>query len=347
MAGNPLITLPRLDCVQLLRAFAAVAVVTHHIPILANGAWGVDLFFVISGFIMCYVTEASGDHFFAKRIIRVVPLYWIGTFGVFAIALMAPRLLNNTTASPLDLVRSLLFIPFMKGSEVHPVMFLGWTLNYEMLFYVMFAIAMKFSHRHRAAICSGLICALVLIGGILKPESTPMKFWTNSIILEFVLGIGCYQIWRASASPIVQKPGITSRFASVLLGIAFLACLPVFRSLIHSDIRFLKYGIVAALGFHFTLRGLSDKELPKPIVMLGDASYSLYLFHPYLIQLFVKISGVLLLPSAFSYLVALVIIIACCLVAVTSYFLIEKPLTSLLRTKCVRNTPLLKTPTNI
>ena len=346
MADNHRITAHRLDCVQLLRAIAAIAVVDQHVPILGNGAWGVDLFFVISGFIMCYVTEASGEHFFAKRVIRVVPLYWLGTFAVFSIALGAPKLLNNTTANPLDLVRSLLFIPFMKGSEVHPVMFLGWTLNYEMLFYVLFAISMKMSHRHRAGICSAFILAIVLLGHIARPESTELKFWTNSIMIEFLFGMVCYLIWKPSSPSPPGNPKVAFLLANLFLGIAFLACMPVVRPLIHHDVRFIKYGIFAALGFHFTVRGLAETKLPKPIVLLGDASYSLYLFHPYLVQGFVKTTGLLLVPNAFSYLVAFVIIVLCCVVALLSYFLIERPMTEFLRIRCIRKKTIHINPAN-
>lgn len=80
----------KLDSIQLLRAIAATAVVVYHIPLFREGAWGVDIFFVISGFIMALVTERSTRHFFAKRVIRVVPLYWLGTFGVFGVACCCP-----------------------------------------------------------------------------------------------------------------------------------------------------------------------------------------------------------------------------------------------------------------
>ena len=70
-----------------------------HLPLLGFGSWGVDIFFVISGFIMMYVTENNHKHFLLKRIIRIVPLYWIITFGVFTLAIFYPYLLNNTTAN--------------------------------------------------------------------------------------------------------------------------------------------------------------------------------------------------------------------------------------------------------
>jgi peptidoglycan/LPS O-acetylase OafA/YrhL len=67
----------RLDTVQALRGIAALAVVCNHIPAIEHGAFGVDLFFVISGFIVCHVAAADPGRFMAKRLIRVLPLYWL------------------------------------------------------------------------------------------------------------------------------------------------------------------------------------------------------------------------------------------------------------------------------
>src|SRR6185437_14170487 len=134
-----------LDNIQALRAIAALLVVFVHlaVPVAALGvapfgAGGVDLFFVISGFIMVYTTVGrpiSGAEFLGRRIVRIVPLYWLLTLAVFGIALIAPTLLQFTTASWGQLLKSLFFIPFAKANgDVQPVLFLGWTLNYEMFF---------------------------------------------------------------------------------------------------------------------------------------------------------------------------------------------------------------------
>src|SRR5262245_15966976 len=90
----------RLDSVQALPAIVAVSVAAYHAVVFGfDGIWGVDLFFVISGFIMCHVTSESGKHFLLKRAIRVVPLYWLGTIGVYLVALVAPSVLKRSTAS--------------------------------------------------------------------------------------------------------------------------------------------------------------------------------------------------------------------------------------------------------
>ncbi|OTA19619.1 acyltransferase [Xenorhabdus beddingii] len=129
------------EIIEIMRFIAASAVVCVHIPTIEIGHWGVDVFFIISGFVMMASTKNSGENFFIKRIIRVAPIYWLFTLGVFMIALIAPKLLNNTTPDFINLFKSILFIPFDKNGIGHfPILFVGWTLNYEMFFYFLFFI---------------------------------------------------------------------------------------------------------------------------------------------------------------------------------------------------------------
>ena len=99
----------KIDSIQILRFLAAFSVMMVHLPLFGFGAWGVDIFFVISGFIMMYVTESNERNFLVKRIIRIVPLYWMLTMGVFSIAIFFPNLLNNTSANLEHLIKSLFY----------------------------------------------------------------------------------------------------------------------------------------------------------------------------------------------------------------------------------------------
>jgi len=328
----------RLDSVQMLRAIAAVTVVTHHISLFANGEWGVDLFFVISGFIMCYVTEESGRHFLAKRIIRIVPLYWAGTIGVFCIALMMPGLLNFTTASFEDLVKSLMFIPFKKGDRVFPVLFLGWTLNFEMFFYLLFAASMALRHKHRAIVSSALILAIVVAGQLIHFESVPVRFLAEPIILEFAFGMLCYTFLVRDTLERPQDRPIISRILWTSAGALLIACMPIATWLVPSEDRVVRWGILATLSFYCIVRGLSGVRLPRWLVMIGDASYSLYLFHPYVVQIFTKI-GVFSRRDTGAYFMALVVIVLCCGLSVLSYTYVEKPVSEFLRRKLIDRGP--------
>ena len=135
---------------HLLRAIAALAVVYFHttseagLNLSANiGSHGVDVFFVISGFIIPYISAHSSDRFLLRRIIRIVPFYWTATMVVFSTAALAPHILHSTRVDYVQLMCSLFFIPRETSYPgMVPTLVLGWSLNYEMSFYVMFGLAL-------------------------------------------------------------------------------------------------------------------------------------------------------------------------------------------------------------
>jgi peptidoglycan/LPS O-acetylase OafA/YrhL len=146
---------------HLLRAVAALSVVYFHTTSEAGlnlpvnvGAHGVDIFFVISGFIVTYVSVRSPDRFFARRVIRVVPFYWTATVALFSLAAFAPHLLRSTQPDLEQLVCSLFFVPRETSyAGVVPTLVLGWSLNYEMYFYLMFAVALVVARRRAPLVC--------------------------------------------------------------------------------------------------------------------------------------------------------------------------------------------------
>jgi peptidoglycan/LPS O-acetylase OafA/YrhL len=326
-------TTDRIDSVQLLRGVAALAVVTDHFRLFGNGAWGVDIFFVISGFIMCYITQKSGHHFFSKRIIRVVPLYWLGTMGVFCVALLFPSLLNSTKADLVELAKSLLFIPFQKGQYIQPVLFLGWTLNYEMFFYLLFAVSMAISRSYRWVICSTVLILLTIAGKLFSFENPILKFYTSSILIEFVLGMLAYQIYSLRIKHWTTSEGRSTWLyaLSAIVAIGSLAALPLLEEMSRITGRAVAWGIPAFVFFLASIRYLSGRQLPKASLLIGDASYSLYLFHPYIIQVFAKFFKSLDSPSIQGYFITVCVIALCCCAAVFIYYFIERPLTSFLR----------------
>src|SRR5262245_34357477 len=187
----------RLDSVQALRAIAAVVVVCNHIPAIQNGAYGVDLFFVISGFIVCHVAAADPGRFMAKRLIRVLPVYWLCTIALFALAGFAPQLMGATRADWTELAKSLFFVPYLKGSgHVYPLLYLGWTLNYEMMFYLLFALSLVVAPKRPQWVAVPLLLGLFALGQLVTFDSVPLRFWTGPIVIEFVFGIAAYGIWR-------------------------------------------------------------------------------------------------------------------------------------------------------
>jgi len=336
----------RIDCIQGLRAIAAIAVVVAHlnIPSLAIAtAWGVDLFFVISGFIVCYVTEKSTGGFLIKRVIRVIPLYWGGTLGVFFLALVVPSLFETTTADAGQLIKSLLFIPYKKGDEFSPILFQGWTINYEMFFYSLFALSMWINHRHRVGICSMLIVGAVVGGRLFPFDLIIMQFFTGTILLEFVFGMLCYTaLWRLGIY-VAKKRSMASRVAWTALALVLIVCIsiPALNPVVED--RVARYGVISALSFICVLYGLWGIKLPGPVVLLGDASYCLYLAHPYFTKV---IEGAL--RSGFAFLgspvgqtmyecfTAGLVLVLSCLVSMLFYKSVEEPVTRYLRARLVK-----------
>lgn len=342
----------QIESLQILRAVAALFVfVFHYCGALENdfglfdsnpfplGAFGVDIFFVVSGFIICFASqnETSAGGFFLKRICRIVPLYWLLTLGVFAIALIAPSLLNSTTADWGNLLKSLAFIPYQKENGLlQPILYLGWTLNYEMFFYLIFALSI-YSGRYRIWICMSVIVGLVLLGAIFKPQSDIGRFYTSGVMLNFVWGCLVYLIWY-NAPALIQRLTWLWPLGAVLLILQNFLQLPISREF--------AYGLPSML----LLLGLLPIRLPQGSVWkfvkeLGDASYSLYLVHPYIIQVVIKIVLPLLGITALSITISSVVVLALTLIVSLLLFrLFEKPSNLYLRNMLLKQRVPLLTP---
>src|SRR5688572_15744145 len=130
----------------------------------------------------------------------VVALYWLCTIALFVLALAVPQLMGATRGDASELVKSLLFFPFVKSNgNVHPLLYLGWTLNYEMLFYGLFALALVVAPRRAHAVAVGVLLALFALGQLIDFDNVALKFWTAPIVLDFVYGIAAYHVWRSGA----------------------------------------------------------------------------------------------------------------------------------------------------
>ncbi len=296
-----------------------------HIPFVEKGHFGVDAFFVISGYVMMLSTQISGERFFVKRLIRIVPTYYALTLVVFIIALVFPSLLNNTTADSVHLVKSLLFIPFDKNGTGHaPILFLGWTLNYEMYFYLLFAIALGVSHRYRGVVVSLVIFSVWCLCSIVDVFIT--RVYGDLIVFEFVLGILLYMV-------LVQRSYRQIAIIVIMLAFAMMAADDPVSS------RFFYAGLPSLLVIYLALIIFKNRVLPKTLVLLGSASYVLYLIHPYVIQVFDKVSvwfeGSILLQ----WLAASSSLVLANVAAVLIYRYLETPVRTYLRKHLVANSP--------
>jgi peptidoglycan/LPS O-acetylase OafA/YrhL len=202
----------RIDAVQALRAVAAMSVVVDHVlheaaaldPGGTIQSWqtaapwysGVDVFFVISGFIMVHASRrlfGARDapwRFLSHRLARIVPLYWAMTGLFVAVAMLDRRALNSDLSGAKQLVANLLFIPWPRpGGGLQPAFSLGWTLNFEMMFYVVFALFIWLP-RPRALVCIGAVLAgLVAAHPAVPADWSQWAFWTDPVIAEFGFGM--------------------------------------------------------------------------------------------------------------------------------------------------------------
>ena len=251
--------------IQYLRAIAALMVVCFHLhtsgifPISIWTSWlasGVDIFFVISGFIMVRSTEGKGlsaKEFFVKRLVRIVPLYWLLT--CLAISTSGVSLAHNAA--------SFLFIPVQhpEFGKYWPILEPGWTLNYEMFFYLVFGLTFTLTPKRQLALIAILFSLLVLAGAIFSLPGS-IGFYTNPLLLEFVAGMAVARFAR-------QLPAWTC-----LAGFALLIGLHPF------DLpRVVEFGVPAVIIFSAFLSTESRMPQIGALKIVGDSSFAIYLVH--------------------------------------------------------------------
>jgi peptidoglycan/LPS O-acetylase OafA/YrhL len=321
----------------MLRGIAAMMVVFVHIDNqlrrlnYGTFGWGwlvagVDIFFVISGFIMWTSVERRGDmtarQFLRNRIIRIVPLYWLVSAVVVIVALVAPQLLKTTVLRPGHAIASFLFLPARHPvtGRFWPLVIPGWSLNYEMLFYVVFAVAMMFSAGRRPvrfALIAGLLGAILLVANLTRSRIDLMNFYADPILLEFLAGVGLGIVWRTGKVP-------RSPYWAIIVGLGF--------ALLWAGHRLNGGFPVVALSATMIVAGAVF--LPplrhNPLSALGDASYSLYLTHTATLAAVGVVWQYLFLRLDWPLFV-LAGVTAAVLLSFVSYTCFEVPMTALLK----------------
>lgn len=290
---------------------------------------GVCIFFVISGFVM-YVTgrNLSPSDFAWRRVARIVPLYWSVTLAVCALALLDPHVLHRTDLTASYLVKSLLFVPYANpghGGELFPVLVPGWTLNYEMAFYSLFALTLFAPARWRAWLIGAAISAAAVLG-LLYPRERMYSIWgfyTGAIVLLFAAGVllGVIYIHARDGKRDLHVPKWICA-ASVVLGFwVILADLPHFP-LWQLAGSIVIVGGVLAWEYQY---GLPRWRVP---LLLGDASYSIYLVHLFAFGLVRALWNHLRIDSALVF--AVLATGSAIALAFITYRLIERPSLTLL-----------------
>ena len=333
----------KLYSVQYLRGLAALLVVIAHsaahpvpnptIEEARLGQFGVALFFVISGFIMVAISGPGPIDplaFLKRRIVRIVPLYWLFTTLAAALALFLPALFETTVFTWPHYIQSLLFLPHeapVRGGT-SPLLSLGWTLNYEAFFYLAFALCAALAATRRVVVLTLVFGVLAVIGVVARPLQPALGFYATQELLAF-----CAGAWIA----LLFMKGRIGAIPPVLLPIAGAAGLTYAFVLDRApQDSLLSFIAVVTVSSALLVGGLQrESRLPRLRLLeaMGDASYSTYLVHMFVVgaarAIFEKVmphAGVAIFVGA----VAVVVV-----VSLTAGFyvhvLIEKPMLALFR----------------
>lgn len=286
----------RIVSIQLLRFLAALGVLVLHAELFGyhlgrflqieltrytftlKGGFGVDVFFAISGFVMVhssrrlYGTPGGRTAFVSRRLLRIVPLYWLCTLVALAWALhFGPRL------DLAGIVQSFAFSPFRSAAasgRVAPVLEVGWTLNYEMLFYLIFAATLASTAgatvRRVALVLSGLVLLRLAVDLPL-----PLGAWGRPIILEFAAGMSVALLHaRGITLPLWARLALVGA-ALVLVAVGN----PDWSSDLAGWSRVLSWGVAGAAVLAAATLGQLRVTGARCWNFGGDISYALYLCH--------------------------------------------------------------------
>jgi len=287
--GPPKISI-KFHFLQALRAIAAWLVVVDHALIdLTHGelpnratslAWalgdtGVYIFFVISGFVMVHISWddfgrlGAAPGFFRRRVIRIVPLYWLATIGALAFHNVSTN--DSAVAGWPELLKSLLFIPYYDGKfGWAPILRQGWTLNYEMMFYAIFALALMLPRKMALPGIAAALSVFVSIRPLLPPGV--LAYLSSPILLWFVLGMGIATFWRlhglteakglARSAKFFEPFGDASYSIYLVHGIALTMLLRIWET---PSAWFIPVGLVVATGAGLGVHIMIEKPMLRAI----------------------------------------------------------------------------------
>lgn len=319
-----------IDNLQILRAFAAINVAILHLIATASdygfepiyigilkgwGNNGVDIFFVLSGFIILHTQlqkKRTLFEFLKLRIIRVVPIYWFVSLAlIFCYLILPSSAFNSQMPSIEHILKSLFFISGVNSGASVPIVGVGWTLELEMLFYLIFGLSLFFTQWNK----SYIFILLFLLIFILTTS--------NVILIEFLFGMLIAIVFNTLQ--------LQNRHGLLIASIGFLLLL---TSINNSNNLYLNRVIIWGIPSSMIIFGLVyakqyDQRLLK---YLGDASYSIYLVHAFLISAFYKL--ITLLSFSINYdILALICLIVTIIFGSAIYSFVEKPLTVFIRSK--------------
>ena len=287
--------------IQYLRAIAAIFIVYYHsigqIPnyvqpflrYFLGGTHltnGVDVFFVISGFIMLVVSRRStpGD-FLVRRIVRIIPLYWALTLLLAGLVALQPALFRTTVLNTQNLVKSILFIPYQSHGFFSPLLVPGWSLNFEMFFYLVFSLSL-FAPVSRRVTIIGSSFLIFYVFGVYFLHGLGPEARQNSVI-SFYASLHLFEFWSGILIADLHLRGLLKwppYIGWLLLAVSFVVLLTGLPIDLESRpaLQFFIETLMPSATLLLAVVSLENSScLPQwpRLAFLGDASYSLYLTH--------------------------------------------------------------------
>lgn len=332
----------KLDSIQILRALAAFLVVFNHVGayiysqirgdsffmstgFVYMGGFGVHIFFCISGFIMAY--SHKGDHgirsalsFMGKRVWRIYPIYWVWT--IITLLFLKQQYLSDSNL----VINSLVLTPdILPNGQGRLILGQGWTLQYEMYFYLVFGLCVAFANRYLFTLISLIIISVMLYAPA-NIDGQYSLFFGNNIILDFIMGILCAWVYRRFSHVDV---GIIIPVGVCILAFAVSCWLTL--SVGRMD-RLYSMGIPAffiVLACPFIM--VKNNNITRSLVFCGEASYTTYLCHLIFIPLLAIIMPLLMLAGYSVDLYMVVISVIITIMTLPAYLLLEKPIINFAR----------------
>ncbi len=287
--------------IQVLQAAAAYSVVGLHLVDSWNNYTGAHfgysidfpggfngLFFVISGFVNAEATRNRATkplEFIRKRLVRIIPLYWALSVAIFITTLFGLKTLGIETPDLRRLILSLFFLPtFENGVLVSPTLFVGWTLNFQVPFYLLFGLALSFErYVCKEITLSACITVLYILSMIIKrPE---LGYYLDELLLGFVLGLLISRL-HCGCPSFLERIRLEIFVTCLAIGSVFL----VGTALISTGVLLQhQHAFIAIAGamMVFGAVGLEAKGMVmrrKVVLLQGAASYSIFLVHPLILQ---------------------------------------------------------------
>lgn len=323
----------QIECISILRVIGALGIALYHIGTfnnyIATPQAGVSMFFCISAFLMMYTTQKGvPKHYILKRLIRIVPLYWIMTVFTFAAMQIIPSI--STGGTP-EFVKSLFFIPYVRhalksADVVRPMVGPGWTLFYDVYFTFIFDVCMKLSHKFRGVLAIVACTMLLMIQYKFQPEHPFLFVLSQPWWISFVVGIGAFYVLRYiwDKKTAVNIKIIFGASAAVALAFMFLSDLNIYRNAILSGITLISLILV-----------FRKQAMFRTINFLGKISFSFYMIHYYVILVVGRVID-LKVVSVKSMCAIVFILLSSIVLAGIANYLIEDKFTHFLKEKLCR-----------